>query len=50
VDYLNGYIAARGREFGVPTPLNDRLVQMVHSIESGSRSISPANISELENG
>jgi len=46
VDYLNGYISARGRELGIPTPLNDSLIQLVHSIESGSRPISPANLDD----
>jgi len=47
VDYLNGYISARGREFHVPTPLNDFLVQLVHAVESGSTHITPANLDDL---
>jgi 2-dehydropantoate 2-reductase len=33
VDLLNGGIAAAGRAVGVPTPLNDALVALVHGIE-----------------
>jgi hypothetical protein len=28
-DYINGYISSLGREFGIPTPINDTLVNMV---------------------
>jgi 2-dehydropantoate 2-reductase len=47
VEYYNGYIADRGREFGVPTPVHAQLTQMVHEIEEGKRQISPANFQEL---
>ncbi len=29
IDYLNGYITKKGKEFGVPTPLNESLTAMV---------------------
>jgi 2-dehydropantoate 2-reductase len=32
IDYLNGYIARRGREFGIPTPLNDALTAIIKVI------------------
>jgi len=47
VEYYNGYIADRGREFGVPTPVHAQLTQLVHEIEEGKRQISPANFQEL---
>jgi 2-dehydropantoate 2-reductase len=47
VDYYNGYIADRGREFGVPTPAHSQLTQMVHEIEDGKRQITPDNFKEL---
>jgi hypothetical protein len=28
-DYINGYVSSLGREFGIPTPVNDSLVEMV---------------------
>ncbi|MCF8223540.1 MAG: ketopantoate reductase family protein [Bacteroidales bacterium] len=44
IDYLNGYIAAAGEEYGVPTPVNSAVVRMVHEIEDGKRKISPVNL------
>lgn len=44
IDYLNGYICARGAALGTPTPLNDALVKMVKQIEEGKRAITPRNI------
>ena len=45
IDYFNGYIAAKGRETGVATPVNDALTAMVKSIERGELSISTKNLS-----
>jgi 2-dehydropantoate 2-reductase len=33
IDYLNGGIARFGRELGVPTPLNDAVMQLVKALE-----------------
>ena len=48
VDYLNGTISAKGKALGIPTPLNDFLTELVHSIEAGTLSISPKNIDSAE--
>jgi 2-dehydropantoate 2-reductase len=34
VDWLNGGIARFGREHGVPTPLNDTVVALIHGLEA----------------
>jgi 2-dehydropantoate 2-reductase len=47
VDVVNGGMAAKGREHGVPTPLNDRVVALVHAMERGERSPDPAALSEV---
>jgi len=47
IDFFNGCIARKGRELGVPTPVNDRLTAMVKEIEAGTRKITPANLAEL---
>ncbi len=47
VDNYNGYIAAKGREFKVATPVNDRLTSMVREIEEGKRAITPGNFREI---
>ena len=41
VDVVNGGVAERGREYGIPTPCNDRVVELVHSMERGECSPSP---------
>jgi 2-dehydropantoate 2-reductase len=46
VDGFNGYIARKGQEKGVPTPLNGFLTRMVKDIETGTRRISPANFDD----
>lgn len=34
IDYLNGQIAAYGKEFNIPTPINTMLTHLVHQLES----------------
>jgi len=41
VDVVNGGVVAKGREVGVATPCNERVVEVVHSIERGERSSEP---------
>lgn len=41
VDVINGAVVARGREHGVPTPVNEGIVDLVHSYEDGSAQPSP---------
>ena len=44
VDAINGAIAAFGRKVGCPTPLNDRVTELIHRIENGELRPSPDNI------
>jgi 2-dehydropantoate 2-reductase len=37
VDVINGGVVQKGRETGVPTPLNARVVELVHAMERGER-------------
>jgi 2-dehydropantoate 2-reductase len=46
IGYLNGYVCERGREHGVPTPINDATVTMVKQIEDGMRKITPDNLND----
>jgi 2-dehydropantoate 2-reductase len=46
IDYLNGYISTNGKEYGVPVPLNEAIVKMIHEIEDGERDISPDNLDD----
>src|SRR5919112_1936310 len=37
VDVINGGVVERGNEYGVETPLNERVVELMHSMERGER-------------
>ncbi len=47
VDAQLGPVVTRGRELGVPTPLNARLITMIHEIEAGVRERARENLEEL---
>ncbi|HEY2188822.1 MAG TPA: ketopantoate reductase C-terminal domain-containing protein, partial [Caldimonas sp.] len=34
IDHLNGFVARRGRELGIPTPANQTLYALVKLVES----------------
>lgn len=46
IDYLNGYISSIGREYGIPAPVNEAIVKMIHEIEDGKRQITVENLDE----
>jgi 2-dehydropantoate 2-reductase len=50
VENYNGYIAAKGRELGIDTPVNEKLTCMVREIEQGKRKIDPENFDEIKPG
>ena len=37
VDVINGGVVERGREYGVETPLNERVVELMHEMERGEQ-------------
>jgi 2-dehydropantoate 2-reductase len=47
VDYLNGYVVRKGREIGVPTPMNEAIVAVTKRMEAGELTPSPANLQLL---
>jgi 2-dehydropantoate 2-reductase len=47
VDVINGAVAERGRAHGVPTPLNEGIVDLVHSYEDDSGRPSPEAFERL---
>lgn len=47
IDYFNGYIAKKGKELGVPTPVNDKIIAVIREIEKGTRKISIDNFKNL---
>jgi 2-dehydropantoate 2-reductase len=40
IDTLNGTLCREGKRLGIPTPVNDRVVEMIKEIEAGKRKIS----------
>jgi 2-dehydropantoate 2-reductase len=47
VDAILGHVVTLGAEAGIPTPLTARLVEMIHEIENGQRTMETANLDEL---
>lgn len=48
IDIMNGYISRKGKEYGIPTPVNDQMTTMIKEIENGTRSITTKNIRQLK--
>ena len=42
IEFMNGLIVRKGKEVGIATPANERLVEAVLSVESGKVKASPA--------
>ena len=47
IDILNGFFVVNGDKYGVDTPVNDKLVAMIHEIEEGKRKCTPDNLAEF---
>lgn len=47
VAYLNGHVARKGKEVGVPTPANQAITDVMSSVDSGERPPSPSNVDLL---
>jgi 2-dehydropantoate 2-reductase len=47
IEAINGEVCRAGKKHNVPTPVNDRIVVIVHSIERGARQYCPQNLSSL---
>lgn len=46
IDYLNGYITRNGKIHNIPTPVCDKIIEIVKAIEAGEKEITPANIED----
>jgi 2-dehydropantoate 2-reductase len=44
IEYMNGHVAAQGRERGVKTPVSSAVIETMREVEAGTRGPSPANI------
>ena len=47
IDAINGVVCDWGRKKGIPTPVSDRIVEIVHEIQDGKRKPSPENLKEF---
>ncbi|MBQ8322765.1 MAG: 2-dehydropantoate 2-reductase [Clostridia bacterium] len=48
IDYINGAVVRTGKETGTPTPLCEKVVELVHGIENGLYEISYSNTDFFE--
>ena len=48
MDYINGLVSRKGRESGVPTPMNDAAATMIKRLERGEMGPDPVNIAKME--
>jgi 2-dehydropantoate 2-reductase len=44
IDYLNGLVARKGRETGIPTPMNDAIITVTKRVERGELKPAPENL------
>jgi 2-dehydropantoate 2-reductase len=47
VEWLTGDLVRQARKLGIPTPLNDKLVEMIYEIERGERELGWHNYDEM---
>jgi len=47
VDQINGLVAGYGMEFGIPTPMNDKVVEITRRIHAGEIKHEPDNLKLL---
>ena len=45
--YLNGYVSEQGRQAGVPTPFNDKVVELITRVPPGTLKADPRNLEPL---
>lgn len=44
VDAINGVVCAYGRKLGVPTPINDKIVEIIKKEQAGELPLEAGNI------
>ena len=48
VDYTLGHVVREGKRLSIPTPLCEKLLTMIHELETGRRKLDPRNYDELD--
>ncbi|MEE1315077.1 MAG: 2-dehydropantoate 2-reductase [Faecalimonas sp.] len=44
IDSINGIVCECGKQYGVPTPINDKIVEVIKKIQDGELKAEPSNI------
>ena len=47
IDFMNGLIAAKGREVGVPTPFNDAVIEAMRAVDSRTLPQEPEHVDRV---
>lgn len=47
IDFINGLVAQKGREVGLPTPLNERITTLIKRLEGGELKQRPENVQDV---
>ena len=47
VQYLNGYVSEQGRTVGIPTPFNDKVVELITAVPPGTLKPDPKHLEPL---
>jgi len=47
IDFLNGEFVRLGKQIGVPTPVNTKIVELIHKIERGGSFYSPEEVARM---
>ena len=48
VDHLNGYVVRKGAQVGVPTPINQAVMDLTHRVEAGELEPSMSNLEQVQ--
>src|SRR5262249_9014151 len=48
IEYVNGLICRKGKEVGIPTPMNQRAVDVIHRIERRELQVDAANVALMK--
>ncbi|MCH5180793.1 MAG: ketopantoate reductase family protein [Erysipelotrichales bacterium] len=48
IDYINGIVSNFGKQVSIPTPFNDKVIEIVHKLESGELTPSLDNVKYFE--
>lgn len=50
IDIMNGYLAEQGKQYGIPTPTNQSITEVIKQMEEGALPLSPDNIFKVDCG